>query len=282
MLVCIVSACSKEESVDMSTEQKNQVSGRTLTKSAPVYQECGDYEFASLFQCTKAIKSDDNFTVTFYAKVHTEEQPENVFVKVYNQQTGEYFYDSIPLEAKIVGNYYIYKYKKVFRTVGTFNYKYLVQPSEKPQLYTIKKFDDIIETGTYYGPDENILQYFQHYCQRYANNNPKGSFYNNSPYDRSDATLTVTNTCCPTCYMMVAACLAHVKYGWQTDYQVSGTKLASIVKNKELAKIVDGYPNYTRMNKFEWYNEKIDGDFLEVKFHQKLVKEIPSWEQRKI
>ena len=87
MLVFLVSACSKEESVDISTEQKDQVSTKTLTKASVVYEESGDYEIASLCTCERALKSNDNLTVTFCAKVYAFTKPTNVFVKIYNQQT---------------------------------------------------------------------------------------------------------------------------------------------------------------------------------------------------
>jgi hypothetical protein len=202
-------ACEKEnESLNVEVQEQNQVNNsRSLSKSAPAYEECGDYSLALLCTCNIAEKSDDNFTVTFYAKVQATRKPTNVFVKIYNQQTGEVFYDPMPFEMKL-GNYYIYKYNKVFRTVGTFNYKYLVQPWDLNQLYTIKKFDDIIETGTYYGLDDNILSCFQHYYQG------------------------VTNYCCPSSYMMAEGCLLRLKNGWNS-YEVSSTKLHEIINNSE-------------------------------------------------
>lgn len=80
-------------------------------------------------------------------------------------------------------------------------------------------------SGTSFYISESILQYFVHYCQRQA-----GPISTNYPNAEGIISLSdATGACCPTSYMMAAACLAHYKDGSATQYNATGAKLSGVI-----------------------------------------------------
>jgi hypothetical protein len=108
-------------------------------------------------------------------------------------------------------------------------------------------------SGVYYrGVSESILTNFVHYCQR------KAGTYQGSPY-YGEGYLTVDvarKACCPTSYMMAAACLAHHKDGSSTQYNATGDKLSGIIGSFSGS-------NYRYLENMSNYCNNNDGSFLD-------------------
>jgi len=103
---------------------------------------------------------------------------------------------------------------------------------------------------TTYGIDSDILEYFQHYCQRNA-----GPVLPNYPDATGDITKDQSMAACgPTSYMMVSFCIANY-INQERICNVSGSKLARIIKKTGVS---------TNLKKLQKYGNGYDGTFLEV------------------
>lgn len=110
---------------------------------------------------------------------------------------------------------------------------------------------------TVYGIDSDVLEYFQHYCQRNA-----GPALSNYPNATGNITKDQSMAACgPTSYMMVSYCIANY-INQEKICNVSGSKLARIIKKTGVS---------TYLTELETYADDYDGDFLDGEYN---------WDQR--
>lgn len=108
-------------------------------------------------------------------------------------------------------------------------------------------------TSQRYAIDESILQHFRHYCQRNAGGKASGYPNTESAMD-TEKSKTV---CCPTSYMMAAACLAKYK---GVNYDFGGAKVEAI------SNTYTGAENYLYLVAMARYANKIDSAFLRATY----------------
>lgn len=111
---------------------------------------------------------------------------------------------------------------------------------------------------TVYGIDSDVLEYFQHYCQRNAGP---------ALYNYPDATGNIEKTqsmaaCGPTSYMMASYCIANY-INQERICNVSGSKLARIIKKTGVS---------TYLTDLEIYANNYDGSFLEAIYNKREKK----------
>lgn len=106
-------------------------------------------------------------------------------------------------------------------------------------------------SANYYGVNELILNHFIHYCQRKA-----GPYEGFPYYGEGYLSLDVAKqACCPTSYMMAAACLAHYKDGSSSQYNANGSKLSGIISSFSGT-------SYRYLSSMSSYANNTDGSFI--------------------